>query len=186
MAVQLAHYRFTRTEYHRMVEAGILTEDSPVELIDGEILEMSPIGRRHRAGVDRFNRIFTQNLGDAAIVRVQSSIVLGERSEPEPDVALLRPRDDFYASADETPADVLLVVEVADGSEVYDRQTKAPLYARHGIPELWIANLNRDQVVIYRDPTPAGYATTRVARRGESISPLAFPNLAIAVDKIFG
>src|SRR3712207_9277641 len=81
MAVQLTHYRFTRAEYHKMVEAGILTEDSPVELIEGEILEMSPIGRRHKACVDRSNRTFGQALGDAAIVRVQSSIVLGERSE---------------------------------------------------------------------------------------------------------
>ncbi|MBA2447382.1 MAG: Uma2 family endonuclease, partial [Chloroflexi bacterium] len=95
---------------------------------------MSPIGRRHKAGVDRTAAVLFRGVGDAAIVRVQSSIVLGERSEPEPDVALLRPRDDFYADADETPEDVLLVVEVADSSEVYDRRTKAPLYARHGIP----------------------------------------------------
>ncbi len=186
MAVQLTHHRFTRAEYHRMAEAGILTEDSPVELIEGEILEMGPIGRRHKACVDRANRIFSRNLGEVAIVRVQSSIVLGERSEPEPDVVLLRPCEDFYAGADETPEDVLLVVEVADSSEVYDRQTKAPLYARHGIPELWIANLNRDQIIVHRDPTPAGYATTRVARRGESISPLAFPDLTIAVEAILG
>ena len=186
MAVQLTHYRFTRADYHRMVEAGILHEDSPVELIEGEILERSPIGRRHKACVDRCNRIFSQGLGGAAIVRVRSSIVLGERSEPEPDIALLRPRDDFYADADETPEDVLLVVEVADSSEVYDRQTKAPLYARHGIPELWIANLNRDQSIVCRDPAPAGYATMRVARCGESISPLAFPALTIAVEAILG
>ena len=186
MAVQATHYRFTRAEYHRMAETGILTEDSPVELIEGEILEMSPIGRRHKACVDRTAAVFFRGVGSAAIVRVQSSIVLGERSEPEPDLALLRRRDDFYADADETPEDVLLVVEVADSSEVYDRQTKAPLYARHGILELWIANLNRDQVIVCRDPAPAGYATMRVARRGESISPLAFPNLTIAVDAILG
>ena len=186
MAVQLMHYRFTRTEYHRMAEAGILHEDSPVELIEGEILEMSPIGRRHKACVDRTAALFFQGVSGAAIVRVQSSIVLGERSEPEPDVVLLRPRADYYAEADETPADVLLIVEVADSSEVYDRRTKAPLYARYSIPELWIANLNRDQVIVYRDPTPEGYATTRVTRRGESISPLAFPDLTIAVDAILG
>ncbi len=94
MAVQLAHYRFTRDEYHRMVEAGILHEDSPVELIEGEILEMSPIGRRHKAAVDRLTEIFVPAVRGVAIVRVQSSIVLGERSEPEPDVVLLRPRED--------------------------------------------------------------------------------------------
>jgi Uma2 family endonuclease len=186
MAVQLTHYRFTRAEYHRMVEAGILHEDSPVELIDGEILQMSPIGRRHRAGVDRITDIFVPAVRDVAIVRVQSSIVLEERSEPEPDVAILRRRDDFYADADETPQDVLLVIEVADSSETYDRQVKAPLYARNGIPELWIVSLNRDQILLHREPTPEGYATIRVARRGESISPLAFPNLIIAVDAILG
>ena len=186
MAIQQPHYRFTRAEYHRMAEAGILHEDSPVELIEGEILEMSPIGRKHKSAVDRLAAIFFEKLGRRAIVRVQSSIVLDERSEPEPDIALLHPRQDFYADADESPADVLLVVEVADSSEGYDRQIKAPLYARHGIPELWIANLNRDQVAVYRDPTPDGYATTRVARRGESISSLVFPELTVIVDEILG
>ena len=186
MAVQLNHYRFTRAEYHRMVEAGILDEDSPVELIEGEILEMSPIGRRHKAAVDRLNRIFDRAVGDAAIVRVQSSVVLGDRSEPEPDLALLRWRDDFYADTDETPEDVLLIVEVADSSEVYDRQTKASLYARYGIPEFWVVSVNRDQIFVHRDPTPGGYATVRIARRGESISPLALPELDVAVDAIVG
>jgi Uma2 family endonuclease len=186
MAIQQPHYRFTRAEYHKMVDAGILHEDSPVELIEGEILEMSPIGRRHKASVDRLTRLFSRSLGDAAIVRVQSSVVLGDRSEPEPDLALLRWRDDFYATADEMPDDVLLIIEVADSSEGYDRQTKAPLYARYGIPELWIAMLNADQVIVYRDPMPDGYAMTRVARRGESISPLAFPDLAFAVEEILG
>ncbi len=186
MAVQRTPYRFTRADYHRMVDAGILHEDSPVELIEGEILQMSPIGRRHKAGVDRLNRIFTVSLGDAAIVRVQSSVSLGDRTEPEPDVVLLRPRADFYADADETPDDVLLVVEVADSSLEYDRRTKAPLYARHGIPELWIVDQNRDRITRYVDPTPNGYATPRVFRRGESLSPLTFPTLTIQVDDVLG
>ena len=186
MAVHLTHYRFTRAEYHRMVEAGILHEDSPVELIEGEILEMSPIGRRHKACVDRLTGIFAPLVQGLAIVRVQSSIVLDDRNEPEPDLVLLRYRGDYYADADETPSDVLLVVEVADSSEGYDRRTKAPLYARHGIPELWIADVNRDRITAYLDPTPGGYATTRVFRRGESISPRAFPDLSIAVESILG
>lgn len=184
MAVQLVHYRFTRAEYHRMVEAGILHEDSPVELIEGEILEMSPIGRRHKAVVDRCTRAFTQRVGDRAIVRVQSSVVLSDRCEPQPDLVLLRPRDDFYAESDETPADVLLIVEVADSSEGYDRQVKAPLYARYGIPELWIVNLVRDHVAVYRAPTPDGYATTQIARRDDRIEPLLLPGVSIAVADI--
>ena len=122
----------------------------------------------------------------AAIVRVQSSIVLGEYGEPEPDIVLLRFRADFYAESDETPEDVLLIVEVADSSEAYDRRTKAPLYARFGIREYWLVDLNRDLVTVYRDPTPDGYATSRVFRRGESIGPLAFPELTVAVDDILG
>lgn len=186
MAVQLAHYRFSREDYHRMVKAGILHEDSRVELIDGEVLEMSPIGPRHNACVDRLTRIFVQRLGDAAIVRVQGSIGLGGYGEPQPDIVLLRPRDDFYAASGLTPADILLIVEVAETSEAYDRRTKAPLYARFGIPELWIADLNRQVITVYRDPTPDGYATAQVVRRGGSVSPLAFPDVQIAVDEMLG
>jgi len=186
MAVDLKRYRFTRADYHQMAQVGILKPRARVELIDGEIVEMSPIGRRHKASMDRVNDIFAPALKGVAIVRVQSSIVLDDYVEPEPDVVLLRFREDFYADSDETPDDILLVVEIADSSEAYDRQTKAQLYARHRIPELWVASLNRKEVFVYRDPTPDGYATTRVARRGETISPLAFPNLVVAVDAILG
>jgi Uma2 family endonuclease len=186
MAVPLKHYRFTRDEYHRMVKAGILHEDSPVELIDGEILEMSPIGRRHKVAVDRLNDIFVPAVRSGAIVRVQSSIVLGDYGEPEPDLVLLRRRDDFYADADETPEDILLIIEVADSSEAHDRQVKVPVYARFNILEVWVASLNGEQIFLYRDPTPNGYATTLIARRGDVISPLAFPDLKIAVNSILG
>jgi Uma2 family endonuclease len=186
MAVDPKRYRFTRADYHQMAQTGILKPDARVELIDGDIVEMSPIGRRHNSRVDWCNRTFIRRLADAAIVRVQGSIVLDDNGEPEPDLVLLRPRDDFYANADAMPSDVLLIVEVADTSESYDRRTKAPLYARHSLPELWIVDLNRDRITRYVDPTPDGYATTRVFRRGESLSPLAFPNLMIAVDDILG
>ena len=186
MAVDLKRYRFTRTDYHRMAQVGILKPRPRVELIDGEIVEMSPIGRRHKASVDRVARIFHLNVSNTAIVRVQSSIVLDEYGEPEPDIALLRFRADFYAESDETPEDILLVVEVADSSDAYDRQMKSRLYARFRIPEMWVASLNRGQVFVYRDPTPEGYATIHVVGRGESVSPLAFPALTIAVDAILG
>ena len=125
-------------------------------------------------------------MGDEAIVRVQGSIALGNNGEPEPDIALLRFRADFYALSEATEEAVLLIVEVADSSEAYDRRTKAPLYARFGIPELWIADLNRDRITRHTDPGPDGYATTRVFRRGEALSPLAFPDLMIAVDDVLG
>ena len=109
-------YKFTVDDYHRMLEAGVFTEDSPVELIEGEILEMAPVGSRHAACVDRLNRHFSRVLGDRAIVRVQSPVRLSEVSEPDTDVALLEPRDDYYASDHPSPSDILLLVEVADSS----------------------------------------------------------------------
>ena len=157
-----------------------------VELIDGEVLEKSPIGRRHKISVNRITEIFAPRLHGVAIVQIQSSIVLGEHGEPEPDIVLLRFRADFYAESDETPEDVLLIVEVADSPEAYDRRVKGPLCARFGIPDCWLVDLNRDLVTVYRDPMPNGYASSRVYRRGESVSPLAFPDLTVAVDDILG
>ena len=186
MAVELKRFRFSRADYHQLAKVGIIKAGARVELIDGEILEMSPIGRRHRSSVDRAVDVFAPRLHGTAIVRVQSSITLGEYGEPEPDLTLLRFRADFYAESDETPEDILLIVEVADSSEAYDRRTKGPLYARFGIPDYWLVDLNRDLVTVYRDPTPNGYASSRVYPRGESVSPLAFPDLTVAVDDIVG
>jgi Uma2 family endonuclease len=169
-----------------MAEVGILGPKDRVELIDGEIIEMSPIGHRHLACVDRLNRLFTRGVGDHAIVRIRGSIVLEDDGEPEPDVVLLRPRDDFYASAPAEADAVLLIVEVADSSESYDRLTKMPLYARHGIPESWLVDLNRDRISVSTGASPRGYTTTRVYRRGESIRPLAFPDLTVAVNDVLG
>jgi Uma2 family endonuclease len=184
VVVQLIHHRFTRAEYHRMGEAGIIRPDARVELIDGEILEMSPIGRRHNAHVDRLAAHFFAAVDGRAIVRVQGSIVLGDTCEPEPDLALLRPRDDFYADTDATADAILLLVEVADSSEAYDRLTKTPMYARHSIPELWLVDLNRGLVTVSHDPSPAGYQTVRVYRPGETISPQSFPDIVISVDDV--
>jgi Uma2 family endonuclease len=187
MAVDPKRFRFTRADYHEMARAGILKADTRVELIDGDIIEMNPIGRPHRTCVDRLTDIFVPNVRATAIVRIQGSIPLGDHGEPEPDLALLRRRADFYATGDEeTPEDILLLIEVADTSESYDRRTKAPLYARFGIPEYWIVDLNRSRITRCLDPSADGYATTQVFRRGESLSPLSFPNLMIAVDDILG
>jgi Uma2 family endonuclease len=187
MAVDPKRYRFTRADYHEMARTGILKPDLRVELIDGDIIEMNPIGRPHKGTVDRLNEIFMPRVLGTAIVRIQSSIPLGNHGEPEPDLALLRRRADFYTTGEEeTPDDILLLIEVADSSERYDRRTKAPLYARFGVPELWIVDLNNHRIQRYLDPTPDGYRTTRIYRRGESLSPLAFPDLMIAVDDILG
>ena len=184
MSMQLLKRRFTVDEYHRMAEAGILSEDDRVELIDGEIVEMVPIGSRHAACVDRLTRLFTSQVGDQAIVRVQSPIRLGRRSEPQPDIALLRPRADFYASAHPGPEDVLLVVEVAETSVEADREVKLSLYGRAGVLEAWLVDLSGEIIEVHRNPSPDGYRSVQQFTRGQTLSPQAFPDLGLLVERI--
>jgi Uma2 family endonuclease len=178
--------RFTVHEYHRMAEVGILAEDDRVELIDGEIVEMSPIGSRHVSKVARLNHRFVQRFGDVAVVIVQSPVRLSEHNEPETDLALLKPRADYYDAALPTPEDVFLLVEVADTSLEYDRRKKLPLYARHGIPEVWLVDVTTDTILVSRDPTPSGYRTAWTVGRGDRIAPLAFPERELAGVELLG
>jgi len=186
MAVQLLKRLFTVAEYHRMAEAGILGEDDRVELIDGEVVKMAPIGIRHATCVRRLNRLFSKWVGERAIVDVQNPIRLEEHSEPQPDLALLRPRPDFYAAEHPGSEDVLLVVEVAETSAAFDREVKVPLYARFGVPEVWLVDLAGEQVEVFRQPTPQGYRTVQTVRRGESVAPLLLPDLYLGVDALLG
>jgi Uma2 family endonuclease len=186
MALPLPRRRFTVSEYYQMAETGILSEDDRVELIDGEIVEMAPIGRRHAGGVNRVNDLFVYIFRDVAVTAVQNPVRLDEHSEPQPDVALLRRRADYYESGHPTPADVLLLVEISDTSTAADRQVKIPLYARSGIPEVWLVGLNEDTIGVYRDPTPAGYRTVLTVRRGESLATLAFPDRLLAAADVLG
>ena len=169
-----------------MSEAGILSEDDRVELIEGEIVKMSPIGSLHAGCVKRLIALFSPLSGKVAIISVQDPIRLDQYSEPQPDIALLKPRADFYANSHPTPDDVLLVIEVADTSVDYDRNVKLPLYARAGIPETWLVNLPEDRVEAHSQPVNGIYQKVRVAKHGESLSPEAIPNLAISVDEILG
>ena len=155
-------HRFTADEYHRMGESGLFGEDDRVELIEGEIIEMTPIGSRHAGTVKRLLQRLSQSVGTRAIVAVQDPLALATRSEPEPDIALLRPRDDFYTTSHPGPADVLLLVEVAEASLRYDREVKIPLYARHGIPAVWLVDLAGRELTAYEQPAGEGYLQTRV------------------------
>jgi Uma2 family endonuclease len=157
----LRRHRLTAAEYRRMGEVGILRADARVELIDGEIIDMSPSGSRHAGVVRHMARLLERAVGDAALVSVQSPVSLGDASEPEPDIALLAPRADFYKSAHPRSADVMLIVEVADASLRYDRQIKVPLYARHAIAEVWIADIERDILTRYRVPAGDGYRSVQ-------------------------
>ena len=177
--------RFTVDEYHRMAEAGILGEDDRVELLEGEIVEMSPIGWRHQACVDRLTQWLVPALQGRAILRPQGPIRLGEDSAPQPDLVVLRPRADFYAEGGPGPGDVLWLVEISDTSLRYDRDVKVPLYARYGIPEVWLVDLEGEQVLVYRDPrSEGGYRLAEVFGRGARLAPRAFPDLELAVDEI--
>ncbi|HEX7185073.1 MAG TPA: Uma2 family endonuclease [Thermoanaerobaculia bacterium] len=175
---------FTRDEYYAMAEAGILKPADRVELIEGEIFRMTPIGKGHAGCVNHVNRLFTAPLADRAVVAVQNPVYLNNFSEPEPDIAVLRFRSDFYRGDHPTPDDVLLLIEVADSSLEHDRRRKIPLYARSGIPETWLVNLNDNVLEVYRAPSRDGYREVRRLRRGDRIAPLAFPDLVIPVDAI--
>ena len=142
--------------FHRMVETGILGHQDRVELIDGEIIDMSPIGVLHAAIVDVLARHFGRRTGESVFVRCQNPLRLDNISEPEPDIAILRPRADFYMTAHPGASDVLLVIEVADTSLAYDLGTKVPLYARHGIPEVWVIDAATRQTRVFRRPVGSG------------------------------
>lgn len=186
MSLQIAKHWFTVAEYDRMGETGILTEDDRVELVEGEIIEMSPIGKRHAACVGRLTNLFGRLLAERTIVWVQNPIVLNDYSEPQPDVALLRRRDDFYERSLPTPDDVLLVIEVADTTIEYDRQIKIPLYARAGIAEVWIVNLVDEQIEVYAEHVNDAYQSKREFKRGETINSPSALNLTLGVDEILG
>ena len=184
MAAVPERWRFTVDAYQRLAAAGILTEDDRVELVDGEIVRMSPIGDRHMAAVNRCNRAFSRATGEGALVSVQNPVDLDPYNEPQPDLALLRPRDDDYARGKPGPPDLLLVVEVADTSLGYDRQTKLPRYAAAGVREAWLLDLEADALEAHREPRPDGYALIRRYRRGERVRPEALPAVALAVEDL--
>ncbi len=150
-------HRLTVTDYHRMGEVGILARDARVELIEGEIIDMSPIGSRHSAAVNRLVRILDRAVEESAIVSAQNPVILDDHTEPEPDIALLMPRDDFYASGHPRAEDVLLIVEVADTSLKYDRTVKIPLYGRHGIPEVWLIDVETGAFSRFARPVDGEY-----------------------------
>lgn len=179
-----ARHRFAVDDYHRMVEAGVLGPDDRVELIEGEVVEMAPIGSRHAGCVMRLDRFFQRRLGDEAIVCVQNPVRASDLSEPQPDVVLLRPRSDDYTSANPAPAEVLLVIQVADTTAAWDRDVKLPLYATAGVIEAWLVDLPAGLAEAWTEPTVGGYGHMRRVGRGRSVAPLAFPEAALSIDDL--
>jgi Uma2 family endonuclease len=175
---------FTVDEYYRMAEAGILKPEDRVELIDGEIIEMSPIGNRHLGCVNRANRLFASAFEKRVVVSVQNPLRLSNYTEPEPDVVLLKPRADDYASKKPAADDALLVLEVAETTLAYDRDVKVPRYAAAGVPEVWIENLRDDLLLVYRNPSGAAYTTSLALRRGDSIAPVGLSDAVFSVEEL--
>jgi Uma2 family endonuclease len=186
MSRRLAKRWITADEYERMGEAGIFGEKARLELLEGEIYEMSPIGSPHSACVTILHQLLTLKFAKKLIVFSQNPIRLDEFSEPQPDVALVRWRDDFYRHAHPTPADVLLVIEVADSTVESDRSYKMPLYAKAGIPEAWLVNLVEECVELYAEPLGEAYQTVRRFTRGEAVSAHSIENLSVGVSDILG
>ncbi len=187
MAVARKRRRFTLDEYHRLGESGILPEGERVELVEGEIVEMTPIGWPHASVVARVAELFWARVGEQAIVWVQNPLMLPRQvSEFQPDLALLKRRPDFYRHKPVEPEDALLVVEVVDSSVRYDRRVKLPIYARGGVPEVWLVNVNDNTVEIHREPTPTGYREDRVVDLEVTVSPRAFPGATLTVREILG
>jgi Uma2 family endonuclease len=175
---EMIRHRFSVEQYHRMIDAGIFAPDDRLELIHGELIKMSPINRRHAAFCARISYLL-ERLGRRAMKRIQDPITLTD-SEPQPDVAIVRWRDDFYLAGHPTPPDIYWVIEVADTNIAYDREVKVPLYMPAGIPEVWLVNLDADCLEVYRQQGQ------QMLRRGQTITPLYFPELAFRVDELLG
>jgi Uma2 family endonuclease len=174
-------------EFERMGKTGFLDPEARLELIEGELFEMAPIGSFHAGTVSILDRLFAKVVADTALIHVQSPIVLSDRSEPQPDLILLRPRPDYYLSRHPRAQDVLLLIEVSDSTVQFDRKTKVPLYARHGIPEVWlVVGPKRRHIEVYRDlkPERGGYQTRLQLREG-ALAPVLLPQAEIRLDEVF-
>ena len=186
VSVEPSLHRFTVEEYEALGRLEEFWDGPRLELIEGRIVEMAPIGPDHASGVDWLVARFVTGLGDRAVVRGQGPLRLGDLSEPEPDVSVLVPPLDRYRHRHPVAEDVLLLVEVSNSSLRFDRQTKVPLYARHGVAEVWIVDLTGETVEVYREPSAEGYGAVEQHGRGETVSPAAFPAIALTVSELLG
>jgi Uma2 family endonuclease len=185
MSTAIARKRFTVTDYYRMAETGIIHRDDRVELLDGEVRVMSPIGSWHAGVVMRLHSLLAKKLGDAAIISVQNPVRLGEFDEPEPDIAVLRPRDDFYTRSHPAATDVLLIIEVADTSLDYDRDEKLPRYAAAGVPEVWLVDLAAEAIERYCGLRDGIYQFHGVTTGTEKVRPLLLNQFEVMAAELF-
>lgn len=186
MQIEATRKRFTVDDYYRMAEIGILSENDRTELIEGEIIEMSPIGDPHLTAVNRATMIFARGIGDKVVVSVQNPAHMDRYNEPQPDVLLIRPREGFYGTGKPDPEDVVLLIEVSDTSLRFDRKVKVAIYARNRIREVWIIDLEGEAIHVYREPKGNTYASIETKERSEMISPQAFPDFSLKVSDLIG
>lgn len=178
-------YRLTVAAYHQLGGIGVFNENSRVELMNGELITMPPIGEQHAGKTRRINQIFSRLVGTSAIVDVQNPVALDAHSEPQPDIALLKPRVDFYEHSHPRPEDILLLIEVSDSTLRYDREVKIPHYAKAGISEVWILDIAHQRLEIYRRPSADGYRQILYPELQEQVAPVLLPELLFSVDQLF-
>jgi Uma2 family endonuclease len=179
-------HRLTVADYYRMAEVGILDPEARVELIDGEIIDMAPRGSPHAATVHYLAEVFVRAVEGRATVLIQNPVRLNEYNEPQPDLALLRRREDFYREHHPRPDDVLLIVEVAAASLRFDRKTKLPLYARHGIPEVWLVDLDGRRLTRYRVPELGSYSLVDEPDLGTALEVSALAGVVVDLQRLHG
>lgn len=182
MSVERTHRLFTVNQFQKMAETGILAESERLELLNGEIIEMPPIGSPHANVVDRLTLLIYRRIHSGILVRTQNPLILDEYSMPQPDLMIMREKS--YATEHPTPEDILLLVEVSDSTLHFDRTQKLPLYAKAGIQESWIVNITQAQIEVYLQPVKDRYSITSLYRRGENLSPLHFPDIAFTIDEL--
>lgn len=179
-------WRFTVEDFHRLGEAGILSDEERVELIDGEIVDMAPIGSQHAGSLKRIVAFLRRGLGSEVILSVQDPLYLRDDREPQPDVMLLRHRDDYYSESHPTASDVLLLIEVADSSIAYDRMEKADLYAAHGVSEYWLVDLSKRAVLVHTSPSSLGYRSVETRRGADTWTSTMLPTLSVRGQDLLG
>jgi Uma2 family endonuclease len=175
---------WTVESYHQMAESGLLTEDDRIELIEGELLDMAPIGSKHANWVNRFNQVFFTSALGRYEISIQNPVILGTRNEPQPDVMLLKKAN--YMNALPTAADVLLIVEVSDSTLEYDRDVKLGIYARHSIPEVWLLDVNRLELLVYREPADGQYRLMRLCSANDVATVELAPEISVRLNDLLG
>jgi Uma2 family endonuclease len=181
----LPRHRVTVDEYYRMSEVGLLAPDARTELIDGEVIDMAPIGSPHSGKLDRLNYLLLAVLGESARVRIQHPVRLDRHSEPQPDLAVVLPREDFYESRHPLPTDTLLIVEVSDSTLRLDLNVKVPLYARHQVPEVWVVDLEHNGIHFFRSPQNGVYIDATFTDKPAVVALTALPGVTVDLSELF-